>query len=959
VSDEAQVQKLLQAAVKAAREGNKDQARKAFLVILKMQPTNEAAWLGLATTGQDKNEQIRALRKLLELNPQHDKAQEALRRLESESSPPPAKPKTAPLSTDGPFSAPHFDPDVRVKLPKTSPLPPPPTSEGPFVVAGFDANSDTSSGDYSSDPNTYADAGYDDAAYDTGYDDAAYGDAAYDETGYDAATYDQNDYADGEYAETDTYTDAVYDDDDDFEFDESRLGGTPAFDMPPLDEPPLPAPPTRPLEDAPSGSSSLKSLRSLKPADTPPPRTEAVDDDFGEPPLMDMPVPVSRRRRTEEMAAPLFSQLPIPMNQAGVNHIPLPRRAAIENAAGSSEAALQAFLQEALEETAGINWRQKRRGRAGERDITVLRLQVFSATLVFLVVTGGVVFALLLNNPTFRQVVFAPTWTLSPTPTFTPTSTPGVTPTNSPTPSMSPTPRPTLPPTVTPGNPDRDFPPTLTPLYPPEAEINRSMKSAAVAMSRNDLEEAADLLGQAQQEQANTGNFVPYYYLVDLALVQNNPDQARSLIEEGEGRFRGNQDIDQYGALAAAARAKVLLYEARQRLADGGRVGDVRTQLVEAQNRANEAIGLDGRFVEPHLLLAESWRLRGEYDEALTALDDAQAITVPGARFYTDNNLRMAKARIFMEQGNLDAALQELFEVLKINPFERDALRMQIEIALAKNDPGLAVIYSEQYLFYYPNSIEAYRYKGDARLLEDKADDALVQYGIALQGDETDPDYYPVLVSRARLYARQNRFDLAQTDLTHALELGGEDATIRLERMRAAYLNGDSETALADAQALEGNRVASAGELALIQARIQLDSATAEDADAVSEALQTLNNIGNNQIVPELRPAVDEYRARAYFALNDYGDALNAIDRALETQETGSRRYLRGLILQARGDEATNENTKLSEYLAARAEFDFVLAWSAVYDYPFLEDVRDRLDTIQSNITTLREAEET
>ena len=55
---EDQVQKLLQGALKAAREGNSEQARKAFLYVLKVQPTNEVAWMGLATVAQDQREQI-------------------------------------------------------------------------------------------------------------------------------------------------------------------------------------------------------------------------------------------------------------------------------------------------------------------------------------------------------------------------------------------------------------------------------------------------------------------------------------------------------------------------------------------------------------------------------------------------------------------------------------------------------------------------------------------------------------------------------------------------------------------------------------------------------------------------------------------------------------------------------------------------------------------------------------
>ena len=65
------MQKLLQGALRAARKGDKDLARRAFLQVIKRQPENEIAWFGLVTVARDKQEQRTSLQRLLTINSQH------------------------------------------------------------------------------------------------------------------------------------------------------------------------------------------------------------------------------------------------------------------------------------------------------------------------------------------------------------------------------------------------------------------------------------------------------------------------------------------------------------------------------------------------------------------------------------------------------------------------------------------------------------------------------------------------------------------------------------------------------------------------------------------------------------------------------------------------------------------------------------------------------------------------
>lgn len=783
---EEQVQKLLQAAAQAARSGNKDQARKAFLYVLKLQPENEAAWLGLVTVAQDKKEQLAALKKVLEINPNNQRAQEALRRLM------PEKPAPAP-------------------------------------------------------------------------------------------------------------------------------------------------PPTPPITPAPI--KSLKSLKPIAPSAAPTESPAAI-----EPPPMTFDAPVAPRADK-----PLFSEVTLPQ---GVDGVPMPNPKKLAQAADAADKKIQAYLQQTFEDIAGIQWVQKNRNRAGEREITVLRLQIATGVITFLLVIGLMGFAAVLNIPEVRELIFAPTWTVSPTPTFTPTNTPGVTPTPSPTLPVTPTPTPTLPFYVTPGNALREFAPTATRIYLPQGvSRERRIEQADAAYNNDDLETTYNLLEQERIETLNSGNFLPFYYLVRWHLRQDDPETARTLLIDGEERWRnGNQRDANFEPMVNAAYAQIELYEAAQRLNAGEELSELQQELSRAGDYAQLAIDSDPNFVEGHLLLAERHRLANDYEAALQVLSAAQ---LTNRDLFLDTRLRLALAKIYSEQGRYTEARQAIEELHYIDPFNEEGWRLQVVNALASGDPGLAISYTDKYLYYYPNSLEAYKLRGDAHLREDKPDEALIDYAVALQGDPNDPAYVDVLVARAELYSQRGRYDLALADLTNALEIAGDNAAIRANRMFAAYFNGDTQTALADAAALSGRGVIREEALALLQAQIQIDRAAPDDVEVYRTALNQLLNIAPERLPVESLPTRDEYIAQAQYALGSYNEALNAINRAIEAGETGKRRYLRGLIYQARADA----NSAMEDYAAARLEYDFVLTWSSIYPFSFVDDAQERYTVVTEQLEALRAAE--
>jgi tetratricopeptide (TPR) repeat protein len=238
-------------------------------------------------------------------------------------------------------------------------------------------------------------------------------------------------------------------------------------------------------------------------------------------------------------------------------------------------------------------------------------------------------------------------------------------------------------------------------------------------------------------------------------------------------------------------------------------------------------------------------------------------------------------------------------------------------------------------LFYLQNSAEAFRQLGNAREAEGNSDLALSVYDLALQIGGKRDVVADIYLSRAQLYINEGRFVAALSDLTQSLELR-DDILVRVERMRMAYASGDYDTVETDAAILLGSGAVSDSEVNLYLARILIDRIDPTDTESFSTALGLLNRVGTG-LPPELVPVADEYRARAHLALGNLNDALTAINRALDVLETGSRRYLRGVIFDARADATS-----------ALRDYEWLVTWDEVFNYPFMDDVLVRMQAIMT-----------
>ena len=630
--------------------------------------------------------------------------------------------------------------------------------------------------------------------------------------------------------------------------------------------------------------------------------------------------------------------------------IPIPSSTAINQAKEHASQILQQYLQAYPDPN--IEWVQKSKRRAGEREIFLWRLQLRIASIVFVVaVVGAIVFAVA-NSPEVQLTLFGASDTPRPptrTPTNTPTITPGFTFTASPEPEASYTPSPTVNPILVTPFPIEITPRPTSPYIFPEGRV---LQDLAQLIAQEDYEAVLEPAATARAGTSGVFDPNPYYFEAIALANTGNGESALEVLTEAETRLDNFDGVNSedgviYRPLIELGFAQVYLSQAEAALLARTSATEL---LRQARERAETAIELDALSADAYLVLSRTYRINNEYQTALDTLTDALAIP----ELTLHQGLIVEKGFVYLEQGisllengnqttareALHNASYQAFFSLYINPHNEESHQLQVESVLAREEAGLAVIFSqEQYLFFFPNNPTAYQFLGDARLDENNLELAVNAFTNAVNNGEGDEAEANALLARASVYNLQNRYELALADLDAAIEIR-DDLTIRAQRIRIAYLVGEYDTAEADAEVLLGTGEITDSEIHLIRARIIVDQADADDEDAFTDALNQLAQVGGN-LPPALLPVEDEYRARAHLGLGNLGDALNAVNSALNRVESGSRHYIRGQILQEQED-----------FDDAIAEFEWVVTWSQVFDYPFAEDSAQRIIDIREEVAT-------
>ena len=606
-------------------------------------------------------------------------------------------------------------------------------------------------------------------------------------------------------------------------------------------------------------------------------------------------------------------------------------------------------------EATNIDWKRKEKGRTGEREIWILRTQIGAALGVF----GAIVLSLIVftvsNSPEVQLVLFGASETpipasATPTPSLTPR--PNINPTETPTVDF--TANPTFTPTPTPDvridawpldqfNTPEFVSPTPTDLY---LGVRDNAVATAIVAQRNeqDYDVAIERMQIRQQETVNDFEPFPFYYEAVLLVRQGNEQGALDRLDAAQNRLDNVESINaidradarRFQPVINAGYMNVYLDQIRDAV-EVGNLDLAVSRLSEMQTLATQANEIDRSYEEPYILLAEAYIELERYDQAITYLESTNEIgelrsSVP--LIVETGQAYLARGIAENDQSDLARADYLGFLGTYINPFNRAAHELRVESALARNQPGLAAIYTDQYLVFQPESANALRLLAQARLDENKPEFALDIYTEALGQDVETSALAETYLSRAELYFEARRYDLAIEDLTRTLDLQ-PSLRARYLRMLASYNAGDFQTAQEDADILIDANYVEQDEARLIRAQIIVDE---EQINRYETALEDLILV-TNSLPADDRSIANFYQARIFYQQELYGDALNAVNRALDTTETGSRRYLRALIYRAQDDRDT-----------AIEEFEWILRWDAVYDYPFGDEARAQLDAIQAEI---------
>lgn len=663
--------------------------------------------------------------------------------------------------------------------------------------------------------------------------------------------------------------------------------------------------PPDPEPSAASGVRALTGLRKLTATSDTPPEAPAPSE--------------------ETVAVLTLAEVIARLNTAptGDSGVPIPEIGRLQLAAQEAEALVNQFNNQPPQSATA--WGKKDKNRAGEADRRIFQTRIAGATTAAVFVVAVLSLVALLGNPDIQKLVFAPTWTVSPTATASATPTPGLTPTPSPTSPVTLTPSPTFPPQF--GTADPLVQPRLTEVNAPNGVLIEPQMAQVVALlNQGNGDAARAILTNEKNASELTGNFLPYYYAVQLDVAEGNLREARQELERGEELWQERSNNELFEPMVNVAYALVGLAEQAQ--------GNASESLEAITDRLEASIAFDTEFIAAYLVLADRYLLADDNEAALETLE--RGLTASP----TNVELRTKRAEILIGQRQLDAALQALHEALLLDPYAERALQLQIDIAFLQDDAGLAVIYAEQYMARYPGRVRPIKQRGDAWLLEGKTDLALNEYTRALNGDPEDAAYLEALLARAALYGQLQRFDLAQQDTGAALAIS-DDPQLRATRMQIAFDAGADDLALADAEQLIALPDTPPSAV-LVQSVILLRRG--EPSEAIIQALSgVLDTLEGTQ-----RDLAYETLARAYFASEDYANALDRVNTALRGTQTLGRRLLRGQISEAQtANPDLEEEDRTRLWQQALADYRWVQTfstYSAAVDPDALEEAIARVE---------------
>jgi tetratricopeptide (TPR) repeat protein len=574
--------------------------------------------------------------------------------------------------------------------------------------------------------------------------------------------------------------------------------------------------------------------------------------------------------------------------------VPIPYETAVARAQAAAQEIISRTLDGTEEAVLSVEWVATLRRKP--RQVNLLPI---AAALGVLVIVGGLVAGgyLLLSRarratqlptvPAAARVSAGPTRTPRPTFTPVPMSAPG---------QPTYTPSPTLPPYAPHG--DVAYGLTPTPAYFATYHPDNPALERAIAQFRaGDYAAVVEAIPQARAA---------------------GPDKPDSYFFEGMahaylGDLETAADLLQQGLVQAPDMAALH--------AGLGYVYYHQGEVDAARAENEQAKQLDPRLLMPYLNLAEDYRASGEFEAALAEVEAALA--------YEPYNVEVlaAQGETYLAAGRPDRAADIGRLAVYIDPTAESAVLLLAKARAALGQYGESAAALEDYLALVdPGNADAWTQLANVRLLQGDEQMALDAYHRALVLTDGAPEIY---AARGLLFLQKGDFQAAYDDLDLALR-ETDDPAAHLGRGQAALALGDARQALSDAEAVL-TQTPDQPEANVIKAGALVELGRYDEAVEAADAALEL------ALDDEQKGDALEARGRARYHLEAYAEALSDINAAMQAQETGTRHYYRGLILEASGDAE-----------GAMREYEWGLFWDRVYAYDFAEDAAGRLEALSA-----------
>lgn len=218
-----------------------------------------------------------------------------------------------------------------------------------------------------------------------------------------------------------------------------------------------------------------------------------------------------------------------------------------------------------------------------------------------------------------------------------------------------------------------------------------------------------------------------------------------------------------------------------------GRTAMLEENWYEAAESFLESLRINPSYAESVAALAECYYSLGEFDQALSWVRKARALS------RGSTSLANLEAFILIAQGNLEGADSVVTEVLSREPYNKEALFAAAELDVARGKAGSAAIRYREAARRYPDDRRALL---SLALVLGSLGDLEGARSFASRAAAQNPDDPRVLFYAAYLEASAGRFEAAGKELEAALALKGDYALARSLLAQVRYRLGRYEEAV-------------------------------------------------------------------------------------------------------------------------------------------------------------------